>query len=210
MRDILKVRADGSLLGFQKWMSRQQGKIYARGTILCRTPSKIEIPFSCFKDEINKRLFNENNTGERVKIIGNVSNWRDTITINVYRLVLANSVHDKAEFSAIGTLQEIREEGRLLILVIEAKNFFKGKETSHALDVTTNNTENFRGKLIAVKGRRVLATGIVRQISGLDENEARIICWLTSLDVITERKPRVEKQEAGNELRSAGADKVAD
>lgn len=208
MRSILKVKAEGSLLGFQKWQSRQ-GKIYARGSLLCRTPSKIEIPFSCFNDEVNARMFNENKAGERVKVIGNISNWRDTPSIIVNRLVQANSVNDKAEFMAIGILQDIKEEGRLLILVIESKSSFKGQEISRTLDITTNNTEGFRGRLIAVKGKCVLAKGILRQIyEGENEDgEARIICWLTSIDLIREKILKSEKQEAENEIRSDRPDK---
>ncbi len=149
-------------------------------------------------------MFNENKVGERVKVIGNISNWRDTPSIIVNRLVQANSVNDKAEFMAIGTLQDIKEEGRLLALVIESKSSFKGQDISRTLDITTNNTEGFRGRLIAVKGKYVLAKGILRQIyEGEDENgEARIICRLTSIDVIRDKILKSEKQESGNEIRS--------
>lgn len=196
MRNILKVKAVGTLLDFQKWQSRK-GKIYARGKLLCKIPAQIEIPFSCFRDSINERLFSENKTGERVKIIGNISNWRDAITINIYRLVLANSVNDMAEFVAIGTLQDVKEEGELLTLVIESRNNFRGQEIARTLDITTKNTANFKEKLLIVKGKRVLAKGILRQVSAMDGNaEARIICWLNSLDAIRERILKAEKQEA--------------
>jgi len=164
---------------------------------LCQTPSQIEIPFSCFRDSINERLFNENKTGERVKIIASISNWQDTLSVIVNRLVLANSVNDKAEFVAIGLLQDVKEEGEFLILVVEAKSFFKGQEISRTLDITANKTENFREKLVSVKGKHVLAKGILRQIASMDDN-AKIICWLNSIDVISEKILKPEKQEAGN------------
>ena len=192
MRSILKVKAVGILTGLQKLQSRK-GRTYATGSILCKTPSQIEIPFSCFRNSINERLFSENKIGERVKITGNISNWRGSISISIYRLALANSVYDRAEFVAIGTLQDAGEDGRLLTLAIESKSNFKGQMIVRALDIATNNAENFKERLSLAKGSHVLARGILRQVS--DGGNSRIICWLNSLDIIRERILRADKQE---------------
>lgn len=207
MRNILKVKAVGTLLDSRKWLSKK-GNSYVRGRILCKTPSPLEFEFSCFNDAINERLVNENKSGERIKVIGNISNWQDMVTISIYRLVLANSVNDSAEFFAIGKLLDVRDEGELMTLVVESRNNFKGRDFSRELDITTPNTEKFREKAMSLMGRNILARGILRQISTREEDDeqSRIICWLNSLDVLAE-KLKMERKDAVNEVQPIGSDK---
>lgn len=139
----------------------------------------------CFNRKINQRLLRENLIGERVKIIGSVSTRSNSLYVAIYKLERAKAVHDRAEFVAIGFLKEMTEQGKTLNLAVEAKAFFRGQHFSSTLEIKALKKQGFKQKLLNIKGKRVLAKGIVREIT--DKTGSRTICWLDFLDVLRER-----------------------
>jgi len=184
MRDILKVIAVGNLIDLEKRRSIN-GLDYVEGRLLCRDALQKQISFFCFSRKINQRLLRENLIGERVKIIGSVRTRNNSLYMAIYRLERAKAVHDKAEFVAIGVLKDVFKKARILNFTIEARTFFQGQNFSNTLEVNALYEKVSINKLLVIKGKRVLAKGTIREITG--STGSKVICWLNFLDVLRER-----------------------
>ena len=185
MKDQFNVEAVGILQSVEKWQSKK-GLVYAKGRLLCQNPAVI-VPFSSFSEEFNDLLFSDNVKSERIKIAGRASEWNDGINIVVSQLVRAGSDEkDKSNFTLIGTLREFQEDGQVMFATIETKQRSGNKDVLNNVSVIAEKSELLKEKLMHAENRRVLAKGILKQLNMDGEGDARIMCWVISIDMLSE------------------------